>query len=95
MFLKWYWQTNVNGDNPQNGSGYSNPVYDAKLAQLATEFDPNKRRQLVIELQQILLNDSASLFLGYPRTNIVSNKSLKGVVMYPSDYYWVTDQIKK
>lgn len=95
VFLKWYWQTNVNGDNPQNGSGYSNPVYDAKLAQLATEFDPNKRRQLVIELQQILLNDSASLFLGYPRTNIVSNKSLKGVVMYPSDYYWITDQIKK
>ena len=94
-FLKWYWKTNVNGDNPQNGSGYSNPEYDAKLDALSTEFDPAVRRQLIIEAQQILLNDGAALFLGYPMTNIVANKALKGVVMFPSDYYWITKDIAK
>lgn len=94
IYLTWYWKTNNNGDNPQNGSGYSNPEYDAVLDQLAVEFDKDKRRELIIKAQQILLNDGAALFLGYPQTNIIYNKSLDGVVMYPSDYYWLTSKIK-
>lgn len=94
IYLTWYWKTNNNGDNPQNGSGYSNPEYDAVLDQLSVEFDKDKRRDLIIKAQQILLNDGAALFLGYPQTNIIYNKSLDGVVMYPSDYYWLTSKIK-
>nr|WP_256219581.1 ABC transporter substrate-binding protein [Selenomonas ruminantium] len=94
IFLSWYWKTNNNGDNPQNGSGYSNPALDAKFNELAAEFDKSKRRQLIIDIQQILLNDGAALFLGYPQTNIISNKVLSGVKMYPSDYYWITSLIK-
>lgn len=94
IFLTWYWKTNNDGSNPQNGSGYSNPEYDAKLEQLSSEFDATKRRQLIIELQQILLNDSASIFFGYPQTNIINNKKISGVKMYPSDYYWITNLIK-
>ena len=94
IFLTWYWKTNTNGNNPQNGSGYSNPEYDAKLEQLSSEFDAMKRRELIIELQQILLNDGASLFFGYPQTNIINAKYVDGVKMYPSDYYWITNLIK-
>ncbi len=94
VFLRWYWKTNVDGNNPQNGSGYSNPQYDAVLEQLSMEFDKTKRRDLIIELQQILLNDGASLFFGYPQTNIINAKYVSGVKMYPSDYYWITNLIK-
>ena len=94
IFLSWYWKTNVDGNNPQNGSGYSNPEYDAKLEQLSMEFDKDKRRDLIIELQQILMNDGAALFFGYPQTNIVNAKYVSGVKMYPSDYYWITNLIK-
>lgn len=94
IYLSWYWKSNNNGDNPQNGSGYSNKELDAKFAQLSAEFDKAKRRQLMIEIQQIIMNDSAGLFLGYPQTNIVASKALGGVVMYPSDYYWLTSKIK-
>lgn len=94
IFLTWYWKTNTNGNNPQNGSGYSNPAYDAKLEALSMEFDKDKRRQLIIELQQILLDDSAALFFGYPQTNIINSKKVDGVVMYPSDYYWITNLIR-
>lgn len=94
IYLSWYWKTNHNGDNPQNGSGYSNPQLDSVLDQLSVEFDKEKRRQLIIEAQQIIMNDGAALFLGYPQTNIVSSKGLDGVVMYPSDYYWLTNKIK-
>lgn len=93
IYLNWYWRTNVNGDNPQNGSGYSNPELDGVFARLAAEFDKEKRRQLIIQAQQIIMNDGAALFLGYPMTNIVSSRSLKGVHMFPSDYYWITSEI--
>ena len=94
IFLSWYWKSNINGSNQQNGSGYSNPEYDAKLEQLSMEFDKDKRRELMIELQQILLNDGAALFFGYPQTNIINAKYVDGVKMYPSDYYWITNLIK-
>lgn len=94
IFLNWYWRTNVNGDNPQNGSGYSSAKADALFAQLAVEFDPAKRRDLIMQIQQVLMDDGAALFLGYPQTNIISNKALSGVKMFPSDYYWVTNLIK-
>ena len=94
IFLTWYWKSNADGSNPQNGSGYSNPEYDALLNQLNSEFDAAKRRELIIKLQQILLNDGAALFFGYPQTNIINAKYVDGVVMYPSDYYWITNLIK-
>lgn len=94
VFLNWYWKTNVNGSNPQNGSGYSNPELDKVFDQLSVEFDKEKRRQLIIQAQQLIMNDGAALFLGYPQTNIVSNKALTGVHMFPSDYYWITNLIK-
>lgn len=94
VFLNWYWRTNVNGDNVQNGSGYSNPELDATFKALAVEFSKDKRRELIIKAQQLIMNDGAALFLGYPQTNIVYNKALANVKMYPSDYYWVTSLIK-
>ncbi len=94
IFLNWYWRTNKDGDNPQNGSGYSNPALDAKFAELSTEFDKAKRRQLIIDIQQIIMNDAAGLFLGYPETNIISSTKITGATMYPSDYYWVTNKIR-
>ena len=94
VFLHWYWRTNVNGDNPQNGSGYSSAKADELFAQLAVEFDKSKRRDLIMQIQQVLMDDGAALFLGYPQTNIINNKALAGVKMYPSDYYWVTNLIK-
>lgn len=94
VYLNWYWRTNHDGDNPQNGSGYSSPKADALFAQLAVEFDPKKRRELIIQIQQTLMDDGAALFLGYPQTNIAAKKSLAGVHMFPSDYYWVTNLIK-
>lgn len=93
IYLSWYWKTNVNGSNPQNGTGYSNPEFDALADRLSVTFDPQERRQIMIQMQQIILNDAGALFLGYPKTNIVSHSYLTGATMLPADYYWVTNQI--
>lgn len=94
-FLGNYWHTNIDGSNPQNGSGYSNPQVDQLLEAATVEFDSAKRREYAIQIQQLLMNDGAALFFGYPKTNIVNAKYLNNVVMYPSDYYWITNKISK
>ena len=94
IYLNWYWKTNVDGSNPQNGSVYSNARYDALSDELAVEFDPARRRALIIEMQQILLDDGATLVFGYPKTNMVSSTRVTGARILPADYYWITKDIR-
>lgn len=94
VFINQYWKTNKNGSNPQNGSGYSNPSYDALSDELGSEFDPVKRKKLVIDMQKIILDDAATIIFGYPQTNMVSNTSISNAEILPCDYYWLTKDIK-
>ena len=93
VFLNMYWKTNVNGSNPENAAGYSNPEYDALSDQLASEFDPAKRRDIIIKMEKILQDDAATLVFGYPQTNMISNKAVEHADIKPCDYYWITKDI--
>lgn len=93
VFVDMYWKTNVNGSNPQNGSGYSNPEYDALSDQLIQEFDPAKRKEIIEKMEKIIQDDAATLVFGYPQTNMISNKKVKNADIKPCDYYWVTKNI--
>lgn len=93
VFVNMYWKTNVNGSNPQNGSGYSNPEYDALSDQLIQEFDPAKRKEIIEKMEKIIQDDAAALVFGYPQTNMISNKKVKNADIKPCDYYWVTKNI--
>jgi peptide/nickel transport system substrate-binding protein len=48
-----------NGWSSPNNSRYCNPAYDALYEQSTTEMDPQKRRQLFIQMNDILIRDSA------------------------------------
>lgn len=94
FFMNVYFRTNTNGDTPENASGFSDPAYDALSAQLAGEFDPAKRRNIVIEMEKIMMNDAGTIILGYPKTNMISSKRILNANVYPCDYYWITKDIK-
>lgn len=84
-----YWYT----DSSTNYSGYSNKEYDSLFDELSIEFDTKKRRELIIKMQQILMNDAALLVDGYYNSNIIGNSKLNGIKMYIADYYWLTDLV--
>lgn len=94
IYLDWYWKTNKNGSQPLNASGYSNAEFDKLSDQAKVEFDPAKRREIFIKMQQILVNDGAAIFFGYPKTNMVSRANIENANIYPADYYWITKDIK-
>ena len=90
VFMNMYLKTG----QEQNGSGYSNPKFDALSNKLGQEFDSAKRRELVIEMQKIIMEDAASLVFVHPKTNMVSSKAVTNAEIFPCDYYWLTKDIK-
>lgn len=93
-FMNMYWRSNKDGNNPQNGSGYSNSRFDELGDMLTLEFDPAKRRQIIIDMQKVLLDDAATIIFGYPRTNIISRADIANADIQPCDYYWITKDWK-
>lgn len=87
LYENWY------SKSVSNQAGYSNPKVDELLEKLAKEFDENRRKDLVIEIQQLIMNDAATLFFGHETTYLFSNKKITGLKMFPMDYYWITAEV--
>lgn len=89
-YMNMYWKSNTNGNNPHNTSGYSNVKFDALSEALSVEPDPAKQKQMTIDMQKILLEDTAVIVFGYPKTNIISSAAIANADIMPCDYYWIT-----
>jgi peptide/nickel transport system substrate-binding protein len=65
-------------------TGYANPEFDALYDQQAVELDPEKRRELVFQMQQIVFDDVVYIIPYYQST----------IQAYRSDRFtgWITDQ---
>lgn len=84
----WY------GKSKANYCGYKNDEYDKIYEKLSTELDEQKRKEMVQQLQQILIDDAAVMVHGYYNTNMSSNKSVEGANISVADYYWITTDMK-
>ena len=87
-------------DNYKNGFNrvkYCNPRVDELMAQGVTELDQNKRKQLYIEAQNILMEDLPQVFLDYPQATVAVNKRVKNLIpnainlRWNAHTWWVTD----
>ncbi|MFR4895911.1 MAG: hypothetical protein ACLUB0_06945 [Blautia hansenii] len=58
-----YLRENWYSTSASNQTGYKNEEADKLLDQLAQEFDPEKRKALIIQIQQLIMDDAATVFL--------------------------------
>lgn len=72
--------------NGYNESGYSNPAYDELYVQQGVELDPEKRKDLVWQMQEIVFNDVVYIIPYYEET----------IQAYRTDRFtgWITDTPK-
>ncbi|WP_303865146.1 ABC transporter substrate-binding protein [Alkalibaculum bacchi] len=77
-----------------NYISYNNAEYDEIYEKLITEFDLGKRKEYIVQLQQMILDDSVALVYGYYNYNICSTSAIEGAYCPTSDFYWVTKDIK-
>lgn len=89
-----YLRENWYSTSANNTAGYNNPEVDKLLDELAATFDADARKELVVQIQQHIMDDAATVFFGYETTYLFSNTRVDGVKMYPMDYYWLTKDIK-
>jgi peptide/nickel transport system substrate-binding protein len=94
-YLDRNWKSDTNGSNPQNTSGYRNAAFDALSDALAAEADPAKQKQMLLDMQKILLEDTAVIVFGYPKTNIVSRTGMIHADVNPCDDYRITKDWKR
>ncbi|MDO4542756.1 MAG: ABC transporter substrate-binding protein [Bacillota bacterium] len=74
-------------DQGSNFGKYSNSEIDAKLREMSSEFDPEKRSQLAVEIQQLALADSAYCYMTHLNMALVMGADVVGLEEHPSDYY--------
>ena len=85
----WYSKTK------DNFSHFKNDAYDKAYEELQTTMDQKRYHDLMVQMQQILIDESAVLVDGYYNACIIFNNEKVGEAhMYPLDYYWITDRIK-
>lgn len=81
--------------NSQNYGYYSNPKYDELYEKLMLELDNEKRIDIITELQQILIDDAATIAYGYYNSSMLSRADrVTGADIATIDYYWLTTKIK-
>lgn len=72
---------------------YSNEEYDALYNELKSEMDPEKRADLIFQMQQILIDDAAVLVDGYYNSSMIYSKNVGYAKIHTADYYWLTTEI--
>ncbi len=77
--------TEANGWSTYNISRYCNPQYDALLAQAAFELDENRRRDLFIQMNDLLIKDVAMIVVAQLARAAAVNNTLEGVRLNPWD----------
>lgn len=86
---KWY------SGNSSNFGQYQNDEYDRIYEQLMVELGNGRRTELITQLQQILIDDAATIVHGYYNSRMISNaERVDGAEIATMDYYWLTTKIK-
>ncbi len=76
-----------------NYCGYASDEYDALYEQLQTEFDPEKRAELIQQMQQVLVNDAVAIIDGYYNSSMIYSKKVGYAHIHTADYYWLSTEI--
>jgi peptide/nickel transport system substrate-binding protein len=71
----------------RNYGGYCNPELDRLVDQQSMEADLEKRRQLVWQIERLLIEDSVRPVLFYPRAAICLQSRVKGLTQMVNSIY--------
>ncbi len=80
--------------NSQNYGYYQNEEYDDCFEALEVATDPAERLELITRMQQILIDDAATIVHGYYNSRMISRADrVTGAEIATIDYYWLTSAI--
>lgn len=79
----------------QNNGHYHSDRLEALAEELGRTFDVERRGELAIQMQQIILDDNAFVFCSHLRMSIIARKGVTGLTAHPCDFYEITADLDK
>jgi len=80
--------------NSQSYGNYKNDEYDACYEELEATADAEKRLELITRMQQILIDDAATIVFGYYNSRMISwADRVQNAEIGTIDYYWITSDM--
>lgn len=87
---EYFFTTHCLQNSAKNRGKYYNDKLEILAQKLHNEFDSQKRADLAVQMQQILLNDYGFIFASHLKMSFVSKSKVINFVAHPSDYYEIT-----
>lgn len=87
---EYFFTTCALESSSKNRGHYVNEELETLYEELHTTFDPEKRSELAVQMQQILLDDDAFFFASHLYMGIVTKSNVTGMEAHPCDYYEIT-----
>ena len=77
-------------EGSNNFGSYSNEELDALADELDATFDEDGRAELIAQISQIVLDDAAYIFVANMETSFLTDGTVSGFAVAPSEYYFIT-----
>lgn len=87
---EYFFTTHCLKDSAKNRGKYYNEELEKLEVQLHDEFDQEKRGELAVKMQQIMLDDGGFIFASHLKMSFVMKSHVTGFEAHPSDYYEIT-----
>ncbi len=92
---QYFFTTQCLDSSVYNNGHYHNDRLEALASELSKTFDTEKRAELAIQMQQVILDDNAFVFCAHLRMSIVSKNGVSGLKAHPCDFYEITAELDK
>lgn len=90
---QWFLDSMYKTGASTNHGNYSNAEVDALIDQLSLAFEPNERKDITIEIEKVLLEDVASIYVCGENNFVIASNKVKNITPYPIDYYFVDNKL--
>lgn len=80
----YYLERNFHSEGNSNSYGYKNEEVDRLLEEGRSTFDKQKRYDMYREVQEIVVDDVADVYIAYHNLAVVTKSSVNGYVPNPS-----------
>lgn len=87
---EYFFTTCALDSSAKNRGHYHNDELETLYQELHKTFDQEKRGELAIQMQQIILDDYAFFFASHLNMGIVTKSYVTGMAAHPCDYYEIT-----
>lgn len=90
----YFFTTHCLDSSAVNNGHYHSDELESLAAELNATFDPDRRAELAVKMQQILLDDDAFVFCSHLQMSMISQADVEGLVAHPCDFYEITVDLK-